>query len=173
MAIDRVQPPSGMSPHWDKKAISAAKPATRSLQGPQAADAVQAARTGGRAGRSNHKSAAPANLQALSEKLKASQSQGQDQIRLSALDKSLVVTQQELAKATQEQISDTRGVNGSYWENLDVVEKARAINRLKDKLAQLQTERGQLVASLTEQVRQGTYHVSGEEIATGIAEESN
>ena len=60
---------------------------------------------------------------------------------------------------------------GSYWDQLEVVEKAQKINQLKTKIAGMELQRSQLVSSLKEQVMNGSYQASGNQILEGMLRE--
>lgn len=171
MAIDRIQPPSDMSPHWEKS--TAANTAKSSGAGvPANAEAAQAA-AGGKEHSARPAGWMKADLQDLVGKLKTSQTLSQTNSRISTVDQSLALTEQELLKTQQAMANALNEPAASYWQQMDMVDKARTINRLKDKVMQLQIERGDLVSSLAQQIQQGTYRATGEEIARGMNEEAS
>jgi anti-sigma28 factor (negative regulator of flagellin synthesis) len=111
--------------------------------------------------------------QSSSDKAKESQTQLQTQQEIASLDQSLVAARQDLSKETQAMLAtytpSTRNV--SYWDQLDVTEKAQKINSLKEKISQLELQRSGVVQTLKSQVANGTYTVSGSEILAGIIKE--
>lgn len=167
MAIERVQPPSDRSPQWEKKDVIQPKPAQAS-----AAASSHAQAAAHRAGAAKAGAPVRVNPEIAPEKPKAGIDVAQTQIQINEVDQTVVMTQQQLNKATQEQIAgELEAGDWSYWQKLDVVAKARTINHLKDKLQALQLKRHELISTLSEQVQNGTYRVSGAEIAQGIASE--
>jgi len=167
MAIEHLLPPSDMSSHWKKAEPSPApaapaKAARRPAPAPKAASAhVQTPAT-----------AAPRQAPNAAEQWRAQQQLRQTQAQLSQVDRTLLLTQQELAQSRQAQVAEGQDVaDPSFWQRLDVVQKGRAINRLKEKLHDLELQRSELVSDLSKQVQAGTYSVSGAEILAGIMNE--
>jgi len=177
MAIDRIQPPSDRSPQWNKNDTPAAERREAARPNPvqhtdvnQAAHAAQQKAKAGTPQSVNHTQSLAENA---AEKIKALQQQCQTEIKLTSVSETLAAARQELTQASQEHMAGVMetDLNASYWQKLDVVEKARAINRLKDKVQDLELQRRDLVESLSRQVRSGTYQVTGAEIAQGMVEE--
>jgi anti-sigma28 factor (negative regulator of flagellin synthesis) len=81
----------------------------------------------------------------------------------------LILTRQELAKATRGQGRDAFTV-GQESNGLqpDADAKVRSNNRLKDKLLALEQQRSEAADELAQQIRSGTYRVSGSEILKGM-----
>ena len=193
MAIDRIQPPTGVSPSWqpDERRPAEVKEASKTHAAGQAAAPVNNVRpepAASPAVRPEETAAAkkepkkmpdpsvPNPIEFMAEKLKALQAQSQTDRKITSLDQELYVTRQELRQAAHQQLiaeagTHPAGVESSYWSGLDVVEKARTINQLKDRLQQLELERSALVKQAAQQLRDGTYSVTGAEILAGMLEE--
>jgi len=115
-------------------------------------------------------------MQIMSDKLRAANRQNQIRSKIFSVNQSLVQAKQELMEATGEKIQATIDAAAdigkvSYWDRLELAEKTRRINQLKEKIRHLEMERSQQVETLHEQVLNGTYRVSGEEILQGMLEE--
>jgi hypothetical protein len=97
-------------------------------------------------------------------------------MQISSVGQEIALTRQELDKANRDQVVTEQGVQNdghlSTWEKLSVTAKARTINRLKDKLQEMELERSRLHADLSEQVNTGIYRASGQEILKGMLEEA-
>jgi len=111
-------------------------------------------------------------FQAMQESARQSQAY-QTSRQVASLEQSILEAQRELARQTNE-TGETAAAEGkpfSYWDRLEVMEKAQKINQLKNKIAGMQLERSELIASLREQVVNGSYHASGSQILEGMVRE--
>lgn len=177
MSIDRIHASSDKSPQWSQttKNVSENKEAARTPSKPTVNPhpSAAAARNPSKAEQVKSVNANPVALESAADKIRQLQEQVHGQAQIRSVDSSIAVTQQELNQASREQLSDLAeiGATASYWDRLSVVEKARAINRLKDKVRDLELDRGALVDRMSRLVQSGNYRVTGEEIAAGMAEE--
>lgn len=191
MTIERIQPPAGPSPQWQADEFKPVEPKETAKSAP-AAPAPQThmhtqkdmtaavnrtdAAAGKRKSRTPSAQVATATQEITADKIRAMQVRSQTEMKITALDQSLYITRQELVKAAHEQLlaesdGQAAGNEVSYWDKLDVVEKARTINQLKDRLQGMELQRGDLVAQAAKQVQANSYRVTGAEILTGILEE--
>lgn len=189
MSIDRIQPPASASASWQpdeyRPAESRGVPAVPSAGAANLARPEQTA-TPARSPEENAAAlteakkpalkSAVASIEMMAQKLKALQAQSQTDKEITSLDQELYATRQELAKVAHEKLLAEAGTQSaeaenSYWSGLDVVDKARTINKLKDRLEELELERSALVKQAAQQLQDGTYRVSGAEILAGMLEE--
>jgi hypothetical protein len=198
MSIERIQP--DMSPKWEKEPAPSIKKETAPPASQGGTQAAQNKNTGAAvhpasltskiqsasqaaAHHSVRKTVWAGNpaevmsqMQAMVEKLKSIGTQAQVSMQISEVGQSMVITRQELEKASRDEIVVSMSPNSdgkaSYWDKLSVSAKARTINRLKDRLHAMELERSRLTKTLSEQVNSGSYQVSGEEILNGMAQET-
>lgn len=190
MSIESIQPMPDRSPQWEndkiinvKKEGAQAGPVPGRGSGAENAAASKIVKpdTGGtKPARTTvwvgHPDQAMSQMQAMTEKLQAMQTRNQVSQKISDVGQDIALTRQELEKASRDQSLAQQGVQAdarlTTWEKLSVTAKARTINRLKDKLQEMELERSRLHADLSQQVNSGSYRVSGEEILKGMTEEA-
>ncbi|NTV52180.1 MAG: flagellar biosynthesis anti-sigma factor FlgM [Candidatus Firestonebacteria bacterium] len=195
MSIDRIQPRNDIDLVWKKenKAIpkkekSAASPAgspkkavnAQTTPGPVKGHApAEATAAGGKAAAANQggiwgdiSRESLSRLQSISEKVQSVGQQSQLNQQISAVEQEIVVTRQELEKTARAQGNTNLEISGgkpaSYWDQLSVSDKARTINRLKDKLEQMELQQSELQGQLSDAINSGSYAVSGEDIVKGM-----
>lgn len=116
-------------------------------------------------------------LQAMTEKIKAAMEQEKTRKELHAVEKEITKTRQALQEAAAEKSEyawemTSKGMGEvSYWDKLELVEKTRKINQLKEKVTELEQDRRAYVQELKNQVQDGSYQVTGMEVLQGMMEE--